>query len=199
MAGDTPKRRHKTEPPPLTLQEIRFCQRWVEHGSGPRAIEEAGFSNASQNARYNHAFRLLRKPKIREYIRVLQQAAADAAHVTTTIIAQGLARTAFADRRKLYDPKTGRLLDPHEWPDDVAATVESIDTDEIHDSDGQVVGYSKKVRTAKRTEAQKVLAQWLRMIGGDAVPTDAAKPGVTEIHVHPDEPTEGAADGEPPG
>ena len=42
-------------------------------------------------------------------------------------------------------------------------------------------------------------ANGLRMIGGDAVPTDAAKPGVTEIHVHPDEPTEGAADGEPPG
>lgn len=72
-------------------------------------------------------------------------------------LAQAMARIAFADRCDLFDAN-GCLRPPHEWPADIAATVESVELED---------GVAVEVKTAKRMDALRVLAQWRRMIGRD--------------------------------
>lgn len=183
MAG-----KNKSVPPPLSLREIRFCKQYAERGNATRAYIDAGYPHATENAAGYGAWALLKKPKIREYIRELREVAADAAKVTVAMVVRGLARSSFADRRKILD-KTGRLLPPHKWPDDVAACIEGIETEEIlehrPDADGRkrkvVAGYVRKVRTAKRTEAQKLLGQFLGMFKDADQADPTAEPAVIEI------------------
>lgn len=167
------RRRHKTNPPPLTLREIRFAQHWAEHGNGTAAYKAAGYHFASENVAAQLARRLFRKVQIRAYIRELQSQAADAAMVTVERLAQGLSRTAYADRRSLF-AKDGTLLPPHKWPDEIAACIVGIESEELIEwrkvkgrRKKVVIGVKHKVRLERRTEAMKILAQWRRMIGED--------------------------------
>ncbi|MDY3558391.1 terminase small subunit [Gemmata sp. JC673] len=165
--------------PNLTAREARFCALYAESGNATRAYLAAGFPCPNTNAAGVQAFKLLRKGKIRDLIRRMQGEALDAAQVTTDRIAQGLARIAFADRADLFDDR-GRLLPPRAWPADVAGTVEGVESEDLFeavaDPNGpkrrELVGYARKVKTARRTEALKVLAQWRRMIGPDVPPLD---------------------------
>lgn len=169
------------QPRPLTIRDVKFCQLYVTTGNGTRAFRDAGFPAANDSVAANGAWRLLRNAQIRAYIRELRQAAVDAAKATVEAIAQGMARLAFADRSDLFDER-GRLKPPKDWPADVAATVESVETDEIYEvvsksgepKRRELRGYTRKVRTGKRAEALRLLAQWRRMIGNDAEQGKAA-------------------------
>lgn len=168
------RRRHKTDPPPLSAREIRFCQIWVETGNGTRSYIDAGFPHGSENSAKVMALRLLRKVTIREYIRTLQQHASEAAKVTVEELAAAMAGIVRADRRRLYD-RRGRILLPHEWPDDVAATVEQVDSDELFEpvpgakGKKRLKGYTRKVKTASRVAAAAKLMEWKRMTGSVVV------------------------------
>jgi phage terminase small subunit len=159
--------KHKTDKPPMSLREIRFCQFYHDHGNGVQAYVDAGFTNATRHAAEVAAFALLRKPEIREYIRELARISIAAAKVTTEEIAAGIANIARADRRKLLTVK-GTILAPNMWPDDVAACVESV---EVGDTGGlKPKVYLKKVKTGNQLSAWKVLADWKKMTGGDKQP-----------------------------
>jgi phage terminase small subunit len=182
------KKRHKTDPPPLTVKQIKFCQLWVETGNALRSYIDAGLPAKNNNTAGNLSFTLLKNPKVREYIRELQSIAADAAKMTVERIAAGMAKIATADRRKLYDKK-GRILPPDQWPDDVADTIEGIESEEVFenvaDTDPEtgkkvrkrkeLVGYTRKVKTASRMQAWAKLAEWKRMTGGDKTEPEKGK------------------------
>ncbi|MBX9625620.1 MAG: terminase small subunit [Gemmataceae bacterium] len=175
-APKTTRRRHKTDRPPLTVREVRFCQAVAVGGNGYRSYLDAGFPPRGTRAATDQAVRrLVRKRQIREYIRKLQQEAADAAMVTVERLAQQLARAAFADRRKLFGAD-GRLLPPPDWPDDVAACVEGVDVEEGRGegTGGKSRVRTTKVRTARRAEALRVLAEWTGMIGPEKGKASAA-------------------------
>lgn len=180
----TRQRRHLKKPA-LTASEVRFCVLWVDRGNATQCYIDAGLpAKVDRVATAKAASDLFRKPDISAFIRNLQTAAADAAKVTVTTLARGLQRSAEKDLRKLYD-RQGRIKLPHEWPDELAAVIEGVESEELFEYvDGidpdtgkkcrrkELVGYVRKVKTTNRTEAQKVLAQWKRMIGQDA---DAGK------------------------
>jgi phage terminase small subunit len=180
------KSRHKTEPPPLTVKQIKFCQLWVETGNALRSYIEAGLPAKNDNTAGNLSFTLLKNTKVREYIRELQRVAADAARITVERIAAGMANIATADRRKLFD-KRGRILPPDQWPDDVADTIEGIESEEIfenvsEDETGKKIkrrkelkGYARKVKTASRMQAWAKLAEWKRMLGTDKTEPEKGK------------------------
>lgn len=177
--ADTP-RGIAPDTPRLSAREVRFCVGYAEHGNAYRAHKEAGIEAVSDQARYEAASQLLRKPEIMPLVRRMQDEAVAAAQVTADRIVEGLARIAFADRSGLFDAR-GRVLPPGQWPADVTGTVEGIDTEEVYETVSEpgkpkrreLVGYARKVRTARRTEALKLLMQWKRMIGSDA---EASKP-----------------------
>lgn len=169
--ADEPKRRtHKTDAPPLSARDVRFCQLWVETGNATRSYIDAGYPHANENSAGVLAFKLLRKVKIREYVRELQRYASEAAKVTVEELAAVMAGIVRADRRKLYDAK-GRILLPHEWPDDVAATVEQVESEELFEpipgakGKKRLKGYTRKVKTASRVAAAAKLMEWKKMLG----------------------------------
>jgi phage terminase small subunit len=169
------RKRHRTAPPPLTAREIRFCQLWVESGNALRAYIGAGFPHKNAQVAGELSYRLLKKVEIRQYIRRLQAEAADAAGVTAERIAQGLARSAFADRTRVFGPD-GEVLPPGEWPEEVRAIIAGVEVEELSEWQDDpdtgkrrkvAVGQKWKVRFERSTEAKKILAQWRRMVGDD--------------------------------
>lgn len=170
---------HKTHAPPLSAREVRFCQHWVETGNATRSYIDAGFPHGSENSAKVMALRLLRKVTIREYVRLLQHHASEAAKVTVAELAAFLAGVVRADRRKLYD-RRGVILPPGEWPDDVAATIEDVESEDLFEpvpgakGKRRLKGYVRKVKTASRVQAAAKLMEWKRMVGGDK--DDAGKP-----------------------
>jgi phage terminase small subunit len=157
---------------PLSLPEIRFCRLWLEHDeNASAAYRDAKFPGVSEGSVGEMASRLLKKVEIQEYISELREQASDAAKITIEKIAQGLSHIAFANRGDLYD-EDGTLKHPRDWPKDVAATVEGIETEELFETvseKGQpkrreLKGHTRKVKTARRTEALKTLAQWKKMV-----------------------------------
>ena len=169
MAAEKRRLRHSTrDPAALTVRDIKFCRHYAEHGNATQAYQFAGFPAKSAA---EMAYRLLKKVQIRRYIREIQRRAADAADVSAELVVQGGKRSGFADRRKLYD-ENGVLLPVHMWPDDVAACVVEVETVEQKDADGNVFAYVRKVKTERRTEPQKLLAQWLGMLGDDQQAAD---------------------------
>lgn len=174
MPSNKPERRtHKTDRPPLTLREVRFAQRCFETGNGYQSYIDAGFPPlVTRNAVDQAVKRLIRKRQIREYMRHLEHCAAEAAKVSVEELATLMANFAKADRRKLYD-KRGNILPPDQWPDDVAATIETIESDELLESvpgekgKKKLKGYTRKVKTASRIAAVAKLMEWKKMLGQD--------------------------------
>jgi phage terminase small subunit len=186
-----PKRRHKTQKPPLSEQMIRFARLvFARHGQRPAktllaCYLEAGFPPCETDAAtHTAAHRLVKNRHFREFYRVLQQRAADVAMLDSAEVIQALRRIATADRTDIMD-EHGRVLPKSEWPADVRGAIEGIENEEIYEVVSQkgqpkrreLRGYVRKVKTARRTEALKLLAQILRMIGQDA---DAAKPPASD-------------------
>ncbi|MBY0459178.1 MAG: terminase small subunit, partial [Gemmataceae bacterium] len=178
----------KPRRPELTLRELRFAEHYVEHGSASEAYRSAGFPPVTAASARVLGWRLLRKEAVREIIRQMRQEALDAARVSVQRIVQATARIAFADRADLFDDR-GRLLPPKDWPADIRGAVEVVESEDLFEpvervdpESGKVVkrkelvGYTRKVRTGKRIEALKLLAQWKQMIGPDAADTTKPPP-----------------------
>lgn len=72
---------------------------------------------------------------------------------------------AFVDIRRAYD-KSGSLLAMHDLPDDVAASISSVDVDDLFSGfgkDREKVGETKKVRLHSKQEAIKMLGDFRGM------------------------------------
>jgi phage terminase small subunit len=163
------KKRVKPQRPPLGerlgVREVKFAHLYAMGGTtASQAYRDAGFDPAPPEAVHLRAFRLLRNVRVQQLIHDLRQQALDTALISVHRIAQGLARAAFADRRDLF-AEDGTLLPPREWPPDIAACVESVKL-----ADGVPV----EVRTAKRMDALRALAAWMKMLGNEAAGEEAA-------------------------
>lgn len=171
MAEETPsRRRHKTDPPPLSAREIRFCQLWVETGNATRSYIDAGLPHSSEHVARTMAFRKLRNVDIRTYIRELQKKAADSAQVTADELAHGFRRAELADVRKLVGPD-GNMVPLQDLPDEIALAIQGIEVESVFEWEGRgedrqrvEVGKKYKIKLENKTEARKILAQWLGML-----------------------------------
>ncbi len=179
MSEPAPKKRARPKPD-LTLREVRFAEHFVEHGNASEAYRAAGYAERPATSTWVLAFRVLRNIRVQQLIRTLRQEAIDATRVSVNRLVQALARIAFANRGDLFDEE-GRVLPPSRWPADIAAAVEGVESEELYETVSEfddaakktvrrkvLVGHVRKVKTARRTEAIRILAQWKRMIGLDA-------------------------------
>ncbi|MBN9119662.1 MAG: terminase small subunit [Planctomycetes bacterium] len=171
--GQPARKRHKTDPPPLSAQETRFCQLYAEAGDATRAYIDAGLRHTSEAAAARSARQLLRRLPIRRYIRQLQTDASAAAAVTVEGLARGFQRAADADLTRLLGPD-GEMLPPSEWPEDVRLCITRIEVQQLTESRPDpdnprrkkkvTVGTKWKVWLENKTECRKVLARWTRML-----------------------------------
>lgn len=148
----------------LTGKQEAFCQRYLIDFNATQAAISAGYSEDSASA---IGWENLRKPEIQARIQELRKQMGANFNITRERIAQELARIAFGDTRKLFK-EDGSLKAPHEWDDDTAAVIASIETEELFEGRGddkQMVGYTKKI---KQWEKTKALAQLAQLMGYNA-------------------------------
>lgn len=123
-----------------------FIEAYVENGgNGKRAAITAGFSTKTAESQ---ASRLLRNVKVAAEIEKRNAAALDRAQKITGVTVERtlreVGRLAYSDTRKFFK-QDGTLLPLHELDDDTAATIASIEVDEIK-ADGAVIGVTRKLK-----------------------------------------------------
>ncbi len=191
--ADEPKPRRARD---LSARDIRFCQLHVERGRG-HAVAcylEAGFEPRTTPSRTNKAANyLLRKPAVREYLRALRRHAAEIARTTLAEVVAAVRAVALTDRRALFDERGG-IRPPHEWPADLAAAVDRLETTELFEPDPgaegekQLKGYARKVKFADRLAALVKLVEFagLGPRKAESLPPGKRNAAVLELVIGPE-------------
>lgn len=108
---------------------------------------------------------LLDKTRLQEEIRKGMDARSERTNITQDQVIQELAKLAFGNIKNYYD-EDGNLLSPHELPDDVAATITSIDEKILKRGDGETgetIILERRVRMADKRSSLELLGKHLKM------------------------------------
>lgn len=172
-----PKKRVKagTSKAAAAQRRALFIEAYVSNGgNATEAAVTAGFSKKSAD---QQGCRLLKDVRVSaEIARRGAEARAKAEAETGLSLERTLrevARLSYSDPRKLFKPD-GTMLPVHEWPDDVAATVASVETDEISAGDA-VIGQSRKIKLWDKNSA---LDKAMKHFGGYEADNEQSKPMV---------------------
>lgn len=143
-------------------QHERFCREYVIDHNATQAATRAGYSSRSA---YAQGYSLMHRPEVQARIAELEKKALSQVDITAERVILELARLAFHDPRKLFDVD-GNLKAVHTIDDDTAAAVSSMEFDEP--KKGKKQGPIRKIRTAGKEAALRMLAQRFKLIGSDA-------------------------------
>lgn len=135
------------------LRRVAFIEAYiVNNGNATQAAIEAGYS---QKTARQQAARMLSDVSVKASIAERQARLAKKFELRTEDVLRELARIVYADPRKAFDAD-GKLLPVSEWPDEVAAMIASVESDEIYEGQGDqrvVVGHTKKVKLWDKNSA----------------------------------------------
>jgi len=151
-------------------RKLRFVEAFLANGENvAKAAVEAGFSPRSAP---QSGWRLLKQASVREEIDRRRAIVLDKFKLTTERVYQEIARLSFSDPRAFYHPD-GRLKAIHELDDDCAATIASLEVDEIGSGEN-VVGVTKKLKQWDKNSALDKAAKILGSYEAHNVQPNAA-------------------------
>ncbi|MCC8069571.1 MAG: terminase small subunit [Ruminococcus sp.] len=81
----------------LTEKQIRFCEEYLIDLNATQSYLRAGYKAKNENVAGVEALRLLRNPKIAEYIQILREKQSERTGITSDKIIAELQKVAFAD------------------------------------------------------------------------------------------------------
>jgi Phage terminase, small subunit len=148
MAAKKPAKRVKpgTSKQAAALRKELFADSYIANGcNATDAAIKAGYSPKTAQ---QQGARLLSDVMVLELITKKQAKLAAKFSLRTEDVLRELARIVYADPRKAFAPD-GSLLPVHLWPDEVAAMISSIESDEIYAGTGEdkvFIGHTKKVK-----------------------------------------------------
>jgi hypothetical protein len=127
-----------------------------------KAREELGLSKHT-------VWKWLRRDCVKRVRELQDEIAVEDLNISTRRVLTEYSRIAFADLRGLFNDD-GTLKTPDQWDDDVAAAVESIDTQEtrLRGDDGKYIDefeLVRKVRTHSKLSALEFLASFKKIAG----------------------------------
>ena len=137
----------------LTERCRLFVLEYAKDFNTERSAVAAGYSPKTA---HHQAYQLLREPTVQAALNAAMEARRrrvqevfTGAEIRADRVLLEVARISFADVRTIYDAD-GIILPIHEWPDDIAAAVSKIETEEILEFDPVTkekvfVGYRKKI------------------------------------------------------
>ena len=172
----------------LTDKQQRFVEEYLIDLNATQAAIRAGYSEATAE---QQASRLLSNVKVAEAIAEAQSQRSQRTQITQDRVLQELARIGFSDLRKCLTP-TGHLLDPHDWDDDTAASISSIEVvtnmKSEKDADGKTpIEHTHKIKVWDKNSALEKLAKHLGMFverkeitGKDGGPIEFAETAPSE-------------------
>lgn len=143
----------------LTPKKQHFVERYCIHMNATQAAKEAGYS---ERTAYSQGERLLRNVEVASAIDAAMKERAKRNEITADMIVQELARVAFLDLSQAYD-EHGRLLPLHFMPEDVRCSLSSVESFEERDSEGNVIGHTRKLKANDKLRALELLGKHLGM------------------------------------
>lgn len=147
----------------FTPKQQRFIVEYPKDLNATAAAIRAGYS---ENAARQQGSFLLSNPDIYAATMLIVEKSQKKAILSVERLDEELARIGFGDIRKLYDD-SGNLLPVNQWPDDVAATVASIEAVEEIEGRGderRVTGTLKKLKVWDKVSALTLIAKRLGAI-----------------------------------
>lgn len=146
----------------LTDKQRVFCEEYLVDLNATAAAKRAGY--ADKNARTT-AQQNLEHPAVIKYLNQLIKQRSERTQVTSDNVITELARLAFVDIRKLFD-QDGALVPVTQWPDEVAAAVASVETDELFEGYGEdrhQVGVTRKIKLWDKPRSLELLGKHLKL------------------------------------
>jgi phage terminase small subunit len=144
MATKKPAKKTKNSSSKESAAQRRklFATAYLSNGSNAtQAAIAAGFS---EKTAYSAGCRLLKHVDVQAIIQAAAKKVEEQCGLTLERTLKEIARLAYADPRKLFK-EDGSLKQIHELDDDTAATIASVEVDEIG-TDGVVIGMTRKVK-----------------------------------------------------
>jgi phage terminase small subunit len=141
----------------------RFIHEYLKDLNGTQAAIRAGYSTAGASVT---GARLLANASVKAAVESALARRAVKVEAKTDDVLRELLRLATVDVGLAYD-KNGALLPLHKMPEDVRRTISGIETEEMTDQDGNVIGRLKKVKFTDKKGPLELLGKHLRMFGGE--------------------------------
>lgn len=110
----------------LTEPQYRFSLTYCTNGFNGAAAGRIAYPNQTAASQATQAYENLRKPLVKAFIAAQLGDVWKAQQMGGEEALALVAGDARADVRMLYDAE-GALLNPHDWPDEIAASIESVD------------------------------------------------------------------------
>lgn len=180
------KKRVKAGSSQRAAAEKRVAFAYAYIGNGGNATQAAIAAGYSQKTAGSKGEQVLKHVDVQKLIATAAEKAATIAGLTIERHMLEVARLAYADPRKLY--RDGVLIPIDEWSDDAAATVASIEADELYGEDDvdeelepqphggalkrargktKLIGHTKKLKLWDKNSALVTGARILGMFGKD--------------------------------
>ena len=137
----------------LTDSMRNFAIAWLKTGVKSEAYRIAYPECKSRNTQKTEGARLSRDPRVLRFVEAVRQQVLDLSAISVSQIEHQAARIAFADLRLAFDPVTGTMRDPHEWPTDFALAVQGYREQE---SDK---GSMRSLKLPDKNQALRLLAE----------------------------------------
>jgi phage terminase small subunit len=157
-------RRRKAET--LNVQQRRFAVEFAAGGNATKAAIAAGYSQKSAHVQ---GCALLKIPKVWALVESELDASLRHRRLTAARIKQELADIATADRLSVFDPETGALLPPNQWPREARAAVQSIRVST--GPDGERIA---DIKFETKGPALRILAEHFKVVKSPDAPADDA-------------------------
>jgi phage terminase small subunit len=134
----------------LTAKQERFSIEYHRCGDASASYRIAYPKSLKwkDSSLYCESSKLLKNTKVIQRLAELNKPFLDNANITKERVLLEVARLAFSDPRKAFD-ENGNLLPVNDWPDEVAAAISGIETEELFEGRGESrekVGLTHKIK-----------------------------------------------------
>lgn len=148
----------------LNEKQKQFANEFLVDFKAAPAYIRAGYKATGNSAEVNST-RLLKDPRIQEYIQQRMKDREKRTEITQDRVLREYARLGFFDPRKLFDGE-GKPVPINDLDDDTAAALAGLDVQEVYEGfgeDREFVGYTKKYKIADKKGALDSIARHLGM------------------------------------
>lgn len=146
----------------LSAKERLFVNEFIRTSNVTKAAKAAGCSAKSAA---QAGSRMYKRVNVKAAIDARLEKAADKAELKAADVLAEMRKLAFANLKGAF-AEDGSLLPMHEMPDDVAAALIGVETDEIFGGRGRKkvkVGYTRKVKLIDKVRALEMLGKHFKL------------------------------------
>jgi phage terminase small subunit len=143
----------------MTPRQSRFIHEYLKDLNATQAAIRAGYSMKTAES---CGSRLLSFAKVKREIDAAIARRAVRVEVKADDVLRELLRLGTVNITEAFD-RNGALLPPHEIPEDVQRAIVSIETDEMTDAEGVVIGHTRKVKFSDKKGPLELLGRHLGM------------------------------------